>query len=294
MGYLRNHMIEEMKLRDYSETTINMYTKCMYKLSVFYMKSALSISQAEIRNFFLYLIEKQKSQTTLHIYYSAIKVFYTLHGQPHYLDFMPHPKRHFTIPAVLDQKEIESIFSLCRTLRYKTLFVLIYSAGLRISEAINLKIPDIDFARKTIHIHSSKNNKDRYTVLSDKASTLLNHYFNRYKPSSYVFHSVHDNTIKISKRHIQHVFQKLVLEARITKKAHVHTLRHSFATHLLENNTNLFYIMKLLGHTSLKSTIVYLHMQRFDKLNIVSPLDNSSISLEIFPSIQNQNILNIA
>jgi integrase/recombinase XerD len=294
MGYLRTHMIEEMKLRGYSETTINMYTKCIYKLSLFYMKNALSISQSEIRNFFLDLVNKQKSPTTLHIYYSAIKVFYTIHGQPHYIDFIPHPKRPFTIPDVLDQNEIESIFSLCRTLRYKTLFVLIYSAGLRISEAINLKIPDIDFARKTIHIHSSKNNKDRYTILSDKAVILLKHYFNRYKPVSYVFHSIRDNTIKLSKRHIQHVFHKLVQEARITKKAHVHTLRHSFATHLLENNINLFYIMKLLGHTSIKSTIVYLHMQRFDLLNIASPLDNSSISLDIFPNIHNQKMLNIA
>jgi integrase/recombinase XerD len=294
MGHLRNHMIEEMKLRCYSDTTITMYTKCMYKLAYFYMKSPLVISQSEIRDFFLYLIDNRASQTTLHIFYCAIKVFYKIHGQPHYLDFMPHPKRSFKIPDVLDQSEIELILSLCRTLRYKTIFALIYSSGLRISEAINLKVSDLDMKRKTIHIRSSKNGKDRFTILGEKASILLSRYFNRYKPNTYLFFSIRDNLRKISKRHLQHIFHTLVEEASITKNAHVHTLRHSFATHLLENNTNLFYIMKLLGHSSVKSTIIYLHMQRLDKMNIVSPLDSSNISIDSFPNMSLQPLLNIA
>jgi integrase/recombinase XerD len=294
MGYLRTNMINEMKLYGYSETTINMYTKCMYNLSHFYMKSPLTITQSEIKLFFLDLIDNKASQTKLHIHYSAIKVFYRFHGQPHYLDFLPHPKRSYIIPDVLDQTEIESILSLCKTLRFKTLFTLIYSAGLRISEAINLEVSDIDIIRKTIHIRSSKNKKDRYTILSEKALILLTHYFNRYKPKTCLFFSLRNNSIKMSKRYIQHIFQYLVKEAHISKKVHVHTLRHSFATHLLENNTNLFYIMQLLGHSSLKSTMIYLHMQRLDKMRIVSPLDSSDISLEIFPTFLSQHVLNIA
>jgi integrase/recombinase XerD len=176
MGYLRTQMIEDMKLRGYSDTTINMYTKYVSKLAYFYKKSPLQISQLEIRDFFVFLYNKQTNSTTLHNYYSAIKLFYKMHGQPHYLSFMPHPKIKYRIPDILDESEIETILSLCRTLRYKLFFIIIYSSGLRISEALNLKVSDIDFLRKTIHIRCSKNMKDRYTILSIKAMHLLRHY----------------------------------------------------------------------------------------------------------------------
>jgi integrase/recombinase XerD len=294
MGYLQNNMIEEMKLHGYSNTTIKMYTKCIYKLAYHYMKSPLTITQSEIRDFFLYKIDKGASQMNLHVYYSAIKVFYKIHGQPHYIDFLPHPKREFRIPEVLDESEIQTIFSLCKTLRFKFFFTVIYSSGLRISEALNLRLSDIDIVRKIIHVRASKNNKDRYTILSEKARIMLKHYIDRYNPESLVFFNLHDKSQKMPKRYCQHVFQSLVKEAHITKRVHVHTLRHSFATHLLEHDTNLFYIMKLLGHSYISSTIIYLHMQRLDKMNIRSPLDLSSISLEKYEESTNQKLLCIA
>jgi integrase/recombinase XerD len=294
MGYLRDNMIEEMKLRDYSDTTIDMYTHCIFVLAHYYMKSPLLISQSEIRDFFVYLRSKSTSPTKLCIYYSAIKVFYSIHGQPHYIDFLPRPRVPFKIPEVLDESEIQTILSLCRTLRYKLLFALIYSSGLRISEALNLKVTDIDILRKTIHIRSSKNMKDRYTILSNKALSLLNFYLNRYKPESLLFFALHDKNRKMQKRHCQQVFHNLVKEAHISKNVHVHTLRHSFATHLLEHDTNIFYIMKLLGHSSIKSTIIYLHMQRLDKMNIQSPLDMADITLNDFNSNRLQPALCIA
>jgi integrase/recombinase XerD len=291
MGYLKNHMIEEMKLRNYSDTTIEMYTHCINVLAHHYLKSPLSISQSEIRDFFVFLHNKPSSPTKLHIFYSAIKVFYSIHGQPHYIDFIPSPKVPYRIPEVLDESEIQTILSLCRTLRHKLLFTIIYSAGLRISEALNLKVNDIDEIRKTIHIRSSKNMKDRYTILSLKALTMLKYYLNRYRPESLLFFSLHDKSKKLPKRHCQHVFQELVKEAHILKRVHVHTLRHSFATHLLEHNTNLFYIMNLLGHASIKTTVIYLHMQRLDKMNIQSPLDLSDITLTDFQQNQLQPAL---
>jgi site-specific recombinase XerD len=294
MGYLQNNMIEEMKLRGYSNTTIKMYTKCIHNLAYHYNKSPLNITQIEIRDFFVMMIDKGLSQMNLHIYYSAIKVFYKIHGQPHYIDFLPHPKRPFTIPEVLDESEIQNILSLCRTLRYKLFFTLIYSSGLRISEALNLKITDIDTVRKTIHIKSSKNMKDRYTILSEKAIIMLKHYINRYKPESLLFFTLSDKSQKMPKRYCQQIFHNLVKEAHITKRVHVHTLRHSFATHLLEHDTNIFYIMKLLGHSCISTTIIYLHMQRLDKMNIRSPLDLSSISLEDFIDPIGQQSLCIA
>jgi integrase/recombinase XerD len=282
MGYLKDNMIEEMKLRDYSDTTIKMYTHYVEKLARHYMKSPLAISQTEIRDYFVHLRNAATSQTRLHMAYSAIKVFYGIHGQPHYIDFIPHPRVRSSLPEVLDESEIQSILSLCRSLRYKLFFTLIYSSGLRISEALNLKVNDIDVQRRTIHVRESKNMKDRYTILSVKATTLLGYYLNRYKPESLLFFNLRDKSRKMAKRHSQQVFQNLVKEARINKKVHVHTLRHSFATHLLEHDTNIFYIMKLLGHASIKTTVIYLHMQRLDKMDISSPLDLSDITLSDF------------
>jgi integrase/recombinase XerD len=279
MGLLHDNMVLEMKFRGYSDTTIQMYTKCIYDFAHHHRKSPLSISQIEVRDYFYYLVKNSVSSIRLHIIYSAIKVFYKIHGQPHYIDFIPHPRPKYKLPEVLDESEVQSILSLARNLRYKLLYTLIYSSGLRISEALNLKLPDIDYNRKQIHIRSSKNGHDRYSILSEKAIYLLKFYINRYTPMTYLFFVLRDKSRKMPKRQCQQVFKDLVKAANITKNVHVHTLRHSFATHLLEHNTNIFYIMKLLGHSSIQSTMTYLHLQKFDSLDVHSPLDLSSITL---------------
>ena len=280
MGYLKDHMIQEMKLLGYSDATIRMYTGSVGELARFCGKSPLDISQAEVRDFFVHLAERGASATKRRISRCAIKSFYKIHGRGDYIDFIPRPRRTFRLPEVLDESEVETILNLCRTLRYKLLFTLIYSSGLRISEALDLRISDIDAARRTIHVRMAKGGKDRYTVLSSKALVLLKFYLNRYRPESLLFFSRDDRARKMQKRHCQQVFHELVLESRIGKRAHIHTLRHSFATHLLEHDTNIFYIMKLLGHASVSTTLVYLHLQRLDGLNIRSPLDLADISLE--------------
>jgi Site-specific recombinase XerD len=213
---------------------------------------------------------------------------------PHYIDFIPRPRQSSKLPDVLDESEIQIILSNCRTLRYKLLFSLIYSSGLRISEALNLHISDIDLVRRVIHIRSSKNRKDRYSVLSEKVISLYSFYLNRYKPDSLLFFSLHDKARKMSKRHCQQIFQNLVAVSQIKKNAHIHTLRHSFATHLLEHNTNIFYIMQLLGHASIRTTIIYLHLQKPETLNIHSPLDLCNISLSDFGNTDHQPTLRIA
>jgi integrase/recombinase XerD len=156
MGFLRTHMINEMKLHGYSETTIKMYTKCIYKISYHFMKSPLYFTQDDIKNYFLLLIDNHASSTQQNIFYSSLKTFYRLHNMPEFLNFLPPPKRSYNIPEVFDESEIEVLLSLCRTLRYKTFFTLIYSSGLRISEALNLKCTDIDLTRNTILVRNSK------------------------------------------------------------------------------------------------------------------------------------------
>jgi site-specific recombinase XerD len=291
MGYLKDNMIEEMKLRGYSDTTIKMYTQCVDALARRFMKSPLLITQAEIRDYFLRLIEESASPMRRKTAYFAVKLFYAIHGQPHYIDFLPRPRVPSRIPEVLDESEIQTILSLCRTLRYKLFFTLIYSSGLRISEALNIRLPDIDMTRRTIHVRESKSGKERYTILSSKAIVLLKFYLNRYRPESLLFFTIRDKSRKMPKRHCQQVFHDLVRQACITKKVRVHTLRHSFATHLLEHNTNIFYIMQLLGHASISSTLIYLHMQGPNSLKIQSPLDLSGISLVKLQSCRSQPAL---
>jgi integrase/recombinase XerD len=279
MGALRDAMMNEMKLHGYSEKTRKMYTKYMARFAEHLGKSPLAASPQEVKAFFLDLAAKDTSPASLHIYYCALKLFYHFHNRDRYLDRIPAPRVPFRLPAVLDQSEIQSILCRCRTLRYRTIFALIYSAGLRVSEAANLACSDIDFNRRLVHVRDSKHGKDRYTILGDKTAALIAKYLNRYRPKKYLFYSLRSVDRPIPIRQIQKTFRELATQAN-RKDAHVHTLRHSFATHLLESDTNLFYIMKLLGHSSIGSTMIYLHMQRLDMLKIVSPLDSSPISVD--------------
>ena len=177
------------------------------------------------------------------------------------------------LPEILCQNEVFQLLENCTSLKYRTIFTLIYSAGLRVSEAANLKLSDIDFERKQIFIRNGKNKKDRYTLLAEETITLLKKYFQIYNPLDYVFYNK-DICNNISISCIQERFKNLVNESNVSKKIHIHTLRHCFATHLLENGTSIFYIMQLLGHSNIQTTMIYLHMQSLDKLNIVSPIDN--------------------
>ena len=161
-----------------------------------------------------------------------------------------------------------------RNYSYKTIIMLIYSAGLRIGEAVKIKIEDIDSKRKLIHIRSAKGKKDRYTLLSEMMIEKLREYYKKYKPKSYLFEGG-NGRVHIAERSIQNVFKNTLERASIRKNATVHTLRHSFATHLLESGTDLRYIQELLGHSSSKTTEIYTHVSKKAIENIVNPLDKA-------------------
>ncbi len=271
MGILRNQMREYMQIQGYSEKTIKLYTCCVKCFSYHYMKSPLEISSKEIEAFFLYLRQAKKSESTIHIYYESLKYFYSMHNMRNRL-----PSITFTrtkkLPEILCQKEVFQLLANCNSLKYRTIFTLIYSGGLRVSEAANLKLSDIDFERKLIYIQNAKNRKDRYTLLANETINIINNYLQIYNPIEYMFYG-NDICKKISIDCIQRKFKMLVHDSKIMKRIHIHTLRHCFATHLLENGTSIFYIMQLLGHSSIQTTMIYLHMQSLDTLDIQSPID---------------------
>lgn len=291
MGALKNNMISEMKLLGFSGKNIEAYTLAVQSLAKHYNRSPLLLSSYEIKQYFLFLLNLGASPSKRYVAYYGIKLFYQIHNKEYLLSGIRAPKRPVSVPPVLSPEEIQDILVHCNTLRYRTIFSIIYSAGLRISEAVNLQVSDIDFKRKVISINNAKGNKSRLTILSDKASELLKKYMNRYQPTTFLFFNPNNKNVPIHTRHLQSKLKKIVFQCRLNPKIHVHTLRHSFATHLLENNTNIFYIMKLLGHSSITSTLIYFHMQRLDLLHISSPLDINSISLDKSLEISDKQLM---
>lgn len=182
------------------------------------------------------------------------------------------PKDEKKLPEVLSQKDILRILSNVSNIKHKAVLFLTYSAGLRVGEVVRLRITDIDSDRMLIHIVQGKGRKDRYSALSQTALEVQKEYVKRYKPEEWLFPGDDENK-HITERTVQRVFENIKDKAGIHKKVSVHSLRHSFATHLLEGGVDLRYIQELLGHQSSKTTEIYTHVTEKGIMNIQSPLD---------------------
>ena len=207
---------------------------------------------------------------------SAIKYYYeqVLHRTIN-KDSTTWPKIEHRLPVVFSMEEVALLLKTVENLKHKCILYIIYSGGLRRSEVVNLKISDIDFDRKQIRVSQGKGKKDRYTILSDKAAKIVKQYLNSYTPSTWLFQG--QNGGKYTTNSIQKFFNKALEKAVIKKEATLHSLRHSFATHLLEQGVNLRYIQVLLGHSSPKTTQIYTQVTRMSLQNIKSPLDSLEI-----------------
>jgi len=272
MAALRDHMINFMTVRGYSPCTIESYTRSVELMAFHFMKSPLSLTKDEVEQYFLQLRKSNLSDSSIHLAYQGIRFFYRIHHIANRVPFIRFPGKFHKLPVVMSRVEIANMLAHCSGLKSKVLFYLIYSCGLRVSEAAKLKVTDIDFERKSVFIRRSKNNKDRYTVLGDRMAKMLHEYLLIQRSQEYLFPS-RTTGGHLSVDAIQRRFRKLVATAGVSKKIHVHTLRHCFATHLLENGTNLVYIMKLLGHSSIQTTMIYLHIQSMESMNVQSPMD---------------------
>ena len=186
--------------------------------------------------------------------------------------FIDRPNKEKTLPSVLSTQEVIDILKQTENIKHKAILMTIYSAGLRISESINLKFKDIDSDRMQIRVEQGKGKVDRYSLLSVRTLIILREYYKQYRPTVWLFEGVKKGE-QYSTRSIQQVFQDAVHKAGITKDVSVHTLRHSFATHLLENGTDLRYIQSLLGHANLKTTEIYTHITTKGFDQIKSPMD---------------------
>jgi integrase/recombinase XerD len=276
MSVLREKMIRELKLKMMSEKTIKNYVSYVNYLAKYYKKSPDKISREEVKNYLYYLqVDRKLSPNSLNVIHCAIRFFYinVINAEWVVKDIAKF-KRDKSKPLVLSKTEVENILNITWNLKHKTILTLIYSAGLRVSEAAQLKVNQVDTDRMQIYIKDGKGAKDRYALLSPTTLKLLREYIEEYRPVDYLFYSKdRDKMHHFSVRAIQRAFKDSLFKAGITKEASVHTLRHSFATHLLEAGVNMHHIQLLLGHYSPQATYIYLHARRMDLMNIKSPLD---------------------
>ena len=268
------------KLRElrYSPRTIKTYTGMFEEFINYYQKEDIQmIDEKMIIAFIQYLVIDRKVSTSYQNQsINAIKFYYEqLLGGKRKFYFLERPRKEKKLPTVLNESEITNAINTVSNIKHKAIIMVTYSGGLRISETINLKIKDIDSKRMQIFVRNAKGGKDRYTLLSKKVLPVLRKYIMEYKPKEWLFEGVKGR--QYSESSIGVIVKKAFKDAGIIKKASTHTLRHCFATHLLENGTDIRYIQALLGHESSKTTEIYTHITTKGFDQIVNPLDKLEI-----------------
>jgi integrase/recombinase XerD len=270
--------LNELNLRRYSKNTHRAYISAFKEFMKFYSNKHLTdLSDKDVNNYITHLVEKLNvSPATQKQAINSIKFYYEkVLKRPVIHELYKRPRNEKKLPVILSEKEVAIILRVLKNLKHRTILTVIYSAGLRLSELINLKITDIDKSRGLIRVEQSKGKKDRYTLLSLKLLKLLDTYLEIYRPVKYLFEGKDGG--KYSGRSVQNIYKQAAPQAGIKKHTSTHSLRHSFATHLLENGTDLRYIQELLGHSSSKTTEIYTHVSNKSIGKIKSPLDNLDI-----------------
>ena len=273
MTPLRSKMIEEMQLRRFSENTQETYLKAITGLAKYHNKSPDNIDVEQIKEYILFLAnEKNISWRSINTITAAIRFLFEKTMKKDISLAIPLRKTPRILPEILSSDELLCLFDSVSNLKHRTILFTAYACGLRVSELINLKVSDIDSNRMMVRIEHGKVNKDRYTILSVRLLKELRLYWLKYRPGNWLFYSG-INKNKLSRATPQQVFKKAKIKAGIKKNVVFHSLRHNFATNLLEAGVDIRTIQILMGHTSITSTAVYLHVARKDLGSAKSPLD---------------------
>ncbi len=271
-------MQQLLTLKGYSASTHRTYINEMLQfLSAIKDKPAKEFSTQRIKNYLQYTHEVQHlSENTIHSRINSLKFYYEqVLGREKLFWEIPRPKKQLQLPKVLGEEELRRLFAAAKNLKHKAILFTAYSAGLRVSEIINLRLQDIDRERMQLFVHCSKGKKDRYVTLSPIVLDILEAYYNKaeFKPLKYVFESTEPGR-QYSIRSAQEIFNKAKFTAGISKSISFHGLRHSFATHMLEKGVDVKYIKEILGHFDIRTTERYLHVRREILVNLASPLDD--------------------
>jgi len=262
-------------LKGYSPATLKTYSNEFRQyLETLKGVPAKELSPERLKDYLYYCHTQLKmSEAHIHSRINALKFYYEqVLGRESFFWEIPRPKKQIQNPTLFNQDEIAAILKGTENIKHKTMLMMAYSAGLRVSEVIALKPADIDSKRMCLHIKQGKGKKDRMVGLSPVLLVMLRAYWQEYKPKVYLFEGSEPGTPYTS-RSLQLVLGQAKVRAGVLKKGSIHALRHSFATHLLDKGTDIMMIMKLLGHNDIKTTLRYLHVSNRDLLQIVSPLD---------------------
>ena len=271
-------MRQWMEQQRYSYSTIKTYISFVRKFFVFYRyKGWNKVNRQDIRDYnFQEFIKKGMSYSAQNQFINAIKLFYSLHRNGEIIpEDIKRPRKQTRLPNVLSKEEVARIISSVGNLKHKCLLMVVYGAGLRIGEALNLRVEDIRSKEKLIYIRQSKGAKDRRVPLSEKMLQILRDYFKAYRPRNYLFEG--QNGGKYSATSARNVFRRACQKAGISIKVTLHTLRHSYATHLMESGVGLRYIQEILGHNSPKTTMMYTRISGKRLSEIRSPLEDMDL-----------------
>jgi integrase/recombinase XerD len=282
MTALRRRMLEELRLRNYAPNTIKVYLRCVANFAQYLRVSPDRLGPKHVRQYQLFLVERKKvswawfTQTVC-----ALRFFYqhTLHRN-WMIEYIPYPRHEEKLPVVLSPAEVAAVFAATRNLKHRTILMTIYAAGLRVSEVTHLRVADIDSQRQVICVRQGKGRKARQVMLSPKLLELLRIYWKHYRPVVWLCPG---NTPErpITRGTVFTMCRQAGAAAHLSKRISPHTLRHCFATHLLEDESDLRRIQILLGHRNLKTTARYLHVSHLAVRTTVSPLDRLPATVDL-------------
>ena len=268
-----DNYLQKLELKNYAHNTIKTYVSCFERFMNYYSDQTINVlDENDIRNYLAFLIKTNRSDSYINQAINSIKFYYEIVlGLPNRFYNLERPRKSKKLPVVLSKEEVLSIISSTKNLKHKCIISLLYSAGLRRSELLNLKLTDIESNRMLIRVRDAKGNKDRYTILSKNILIDLRAYYKNYRPTNYLFEG--QEKAQYSPNSVGNVVSNTAKRAGIKIPVTAHTLRHSFATHLLEAGTDIRYIQLLLGHNSTKTTEIYTHVAKSSFSAIKNPLD---------------------
>lgn len=265
---------DQLKLKGYSVNTIKTYTtEFIQLLKLLKTYPVYDLSTEKLRGYFLYCIDTLKlSENLIHSRMNAVKFYFeqVLYRERFFMD-IPRPKKPSILPKAISTHDIKKMLKTIENKKHLLLLKMCYGMGLRVSELVHLKVTDIDSKRMQVLICAGKGKKDRYAVLPESVLEELRAYYKEYRPKTYLFEG--QSGAQYSVRSVQQVFKNAMKKANINKKVGVHSLRHSYATHLIEQGTDIRFVQDLLGHKDIKTTMIYTGLTDAAKRKIISPLD---------------------
>ena len=273
MTPLRQRLIDDLRIRNYARRTITTYVAAVARFALHFQQSPDQLHAQHLRQYQLHLLQQHASWSRFNQTVAALRFLYAVTLQrPDIVTMIPYGKKPKIIPAVLSRDEVTRLFQAVTDRRHRLLLQTAYAAGLRLCEVVTLQIADSDSQRMLLHIRAAKGHKDRLVPLSAFLLQQLRDYWRRYRPQRWLFPGQTPDT-PLSIGQVQRICRQALRAAGITKKASMHTLRHSYATHLLESGTDLATLQKLLGPNQLRTTLRYTHIQQPHLQQVRSPLD---------------------